>query len=652
MKLVYLLALLATAWANPSQPPLPTKMKNCIDHCKCKFTSLKSRIQIEDCDGPLILNETTFRYINKPSINVLSIANVIINQIQEDAFKGFDNLDDILILNSHIASIDAKTFNSIKRVKFADCRFEDRPDLFSEKMEELHFGNCQLQDIPKLNNLYKLTFLNLSSNLIKDVEIETFAELLNLEVLILSNNEIFKLPSLVFINNENLASLYLDNNPLKHFYLNTSSNIEILSIRNCHLKTFDEQSTQRLSSVVELYLSHNYIESLSARTLAHMKMLSNIDLSHNQLTILDDDVFAYNPHLTKIYLDNNKFDTLPNFYLKGEDNFLVHTFSCNNCSLKKLSSYVFENMRSMVDLKLSQNRFMNVDNAFQKIYSLKRLDISENNIAHFQIDTFSNNKNLETLNMASNPIMTLMPEVFAQNPVLREIDARNTSLTKLWSNTNNSLKNLHVLLLSNNQLTTLTSDDLKIMPKLELLDITNNPLFFDVQLCNLIDWMDRNEVAAIKAPTKVFSGFDRNDEEGFTSMQWKDIHNGQCPDPLDDLDEYNDNEYLDDIDDEVERSSLAVASYILSLTSAFVLSALVVLVVAVTLTLCLLKRNNAFNMHSANLPRFKISPWYTQPSIKKHSGSVYQILSEDISGPKTPKMSRYEFAPTPTVHSS
>ncbi|KAG5896137.1 hypothetical protein JTB14_011882 [Gonioctena quinquepunctata] len=608
----------------------------------------------------------------------------------------FKNLDDVVIRNARIGSIDDKSFDRVERLKFQDCGFEDIPALFSRKLAEVHFGSCHLEQIPNLNGLLSLTFLNLTGNYIKNLQIESFAQLFSLEELHLSNNEIFRLPPTIFINNQELNSLYLDNNPIKHFYLNTSENLETLSLKNCQLEKFDEESARKLSTLDELILSHNKIKTISSKALSHMKELSVIDLSHNQLTTLNDDIFSENSQLRKISLDGNNFETLPNFFLKNGKGFSTYTFSCKGCGLKTLPASVFENMSGMISLTLSHNKFMNVDGIFEKIASLKLLDISYNNIAYLSPATFINNRNLETLNIAGNPLMVLNPEVFANNGVLREIDARNSSLTKLWSNTNKSIKSLRKILLGDNHLGIVTNEDFDILPSLEAIDLNNNPLIFDDKLCDVIHRLDMNAVSPIEYTKNLFNSFERTygeDNDGFSTIDWKDFHNNKCPEVTtkvipeqiiptgvkneeagnddDDYDyDYNYDDDEDEEDDDTEEldkflshekdsfllerenNSLARASYVLSVTLAFILSAVIVLTVAVTVTLCVLRKNNNFNMQKANLPRLKIPLWNTVPGQKKHSGSVYRPLSEDLSGPKTPKLSRYDFTSAPTVHSS
>lgn len=693
----YFILLLVAQAAVCLIPVEPTSSKFCIDNCTCKFGKLPSLLQIINCAKPLVLNAKTFQSINKAVINVVSLENLIINKIQENAFSEFSNLDDVIVLNTKIGSIDAKAFTNVTRLRFQECGFEDSPDLFSEKLEEVHFGSCNLEEIPNLDGLLNLAFLNLTGNYIKNIEVEAFAELFELEELYLSNNEIFKLPATSFINNQDLITLNLDNNPLKYFALNTSDSLETLSLKNCKLDSFDEESTRKLTSLNELILSYNNIKNITTKSLSYMSELSVVDLSYNKLTKLDDNIFSANSKLIKITLDGNNFQTLPDFYLNNDESFSLYTFSCKYCNLKELSASVFENMEGMINLELSHNKFKNVDNLFEKISSLKLLDISHNIIEYLSPQTFVNNRNLETLNIAGNPLVSLNPEVFANNHILREIDARNASLIMLWSNYNKEVQSLRKILLSGNQLHTLTEDDIKVMPKLEAIDLNLNPFSFNTSLCLVLQHLEENNVLPIEYTKNINNGFDKTfgeDIDGFSTMKWRDFHHGVCPDyytpaptkevpyentkfvpvPVnkietldenedndddDDSSDYDDDQYTyDDTEDETstrmlkDDSSLARATYILSVTSVFVLSALVVLTIAVTITLCVLRRNNRFEMQRANLPRLKIPLWNTMSGQKKHSGSVYRPLSEDLSGPKTPKLSRYEFTTAPVVHTA
>ncbi|XP_050313258.1 leucine-rich repeat-containing protein 15-like [Anthonomus grandis grandis] len=696
MQIFLLLTVVSVALALPPVSPI-----NCIKGCKCKDI-LPNILSVVDCEGVLTINSTIFSRLDRRIITVMSFSNVIIDHITEDAFRRLPNLEDVIIKKAQIGSIDSKAFNNIKKVKFADCGFEDSPNITSEKLEEVHFGSCKLDVIPPLDNLFSLTFLNLSGNYIKNIDIMSFTELFDLESLILSNNEITRLPANVFTNNEELSSLYLDNNPLKAFYLNTTNKLETLSLKNCYLSTFDERSSERLTSVSDLNLSNNKITNLSAKDLAHMNQLTVVDLSYNSLRNLDNDIFSANPKLLKVTLDGNKLQNLPNFTLAHDEKFQIYHFSCKDCGLTTLHRNTFKNMPVIMSLNLAYNHFTSIENMFADIKSLRMLDISYNKISSLS-QAFENNRNLETLNIAGNSFTALNPNDFSNNKAIEKIDASRCKLKKLWSTNGTVLYSLRKLLLSENELTTLSIADFKIIPGLHDIDLHGNALEFDDKVCLVINYLESLSIYPT-IYTKGTEGPLSDDIDNFSSHGWYELHKGKCPaynsnnvhefddqgeyleddkdesfdafkklnvenDDKEDDNEEDDEEYDESYDSyndydkyeenndhpevvERENINLARVSYILSITSVFVLTALAVLIMAVVITLCILKRNNNFNMQKANLPRFKIPLWENQLTQKKHSGSVYRPLSEDLSGPKTPTMSRYEFAEAPTVHLS
>ncbi|ENN81195.1 hypothetical protein YQE_02385, partial [Dendroctonus ponderosae] len=682
-------------------------------NCECK-NILPNVVNVISCNGSLVLNSELFRTLDRNAVAVLTLSNVIISEIKEDAFTSMPYLENVVIENSQIGSIDEKAFNNVKYLKVADCGFEDSPNLSSEKLEELHFGNCRLDEIPALDKLYELRLLNLSGNYIRDIGITAFSQLFSLETLYLTDNQISRVPANVFVNNGELDSLYLDNNPLKTFYLNTSNSLESLSLKNCFLSTFDERSSSRLTSLSELNLSNNRISNLQPNHLAFMSELSVLDLSKNNLTKLENEIFSFNFKLRKIILDDNAFEVLPNFTLSNNHQFETYIFSCKNCGLTTGHPETFKHMPTIVSLNLSYNNFTFIDDMLIYISSLRLLDVSYNKLKVLT-GAFNSNRNLETLNIAGNPLMTLNPGNFINNKAINKIDARNCKLYTLWSNNATILESVKRLYLGENQLTSLSIEDMKVVPQLSIIDLHDNLFVFDNQMCNVINYLDARFVNLVDNSEKIADTPLMDDIDNFTPNGWLDLHKGICPEmtfnidegvdseeDLDNIDETlqdlqklsafkgeaddsaiddDDDEDEDDDDDEEEEDNyddeadnddvsiddllddaptaeiidgeninLARVSYILSITSVFVLTALAVLIMSVVITLCVLRRNNNFNMHRANLPRLKIPLWSTQLTEKKHSGSIYRPLSEDLSGPKTPKMNRYEFAATPTVH--
>jgi Leucine-rich repeat (LRR) protein len=662
-----LLAVASTALAKTAT------QTSCIVGCKCREDTRTGIVRIHDCDSPLVLTPEALADVSKKT-TTLSFKNVEITHIEGDAFKGFEDLEKVIVEDSTIGSIDSSAFDSglpeLGTINFSKVTFAEVPSLASQYLEELIFNDCQLRKVPNLEQLPALDFLNLANNFIKEINESTFVHVPSLEEVNLSNNSITKLPPYLFAKNEDFNTLNLDDNPLETFVLENCSALELLSLRNCKLTTFDSGATKNLKSLTSLDLSGNQISVLPIDVFEPIPDLNFLNLSNNKLVELDDDIFAENINLDRIVLDNNPLDHLPKFQANGEL-FKTYTFSCKNCGLKSID--VFENMRDLITLDLSNNQIQDIDGIFTKMQALKELSLSNNQIRTVGVNSFAANSSLKTLDLSGNPLLPLDPVVFATISYLKKLNISNSNLEQLWTNHNANLPSLEELYAKDNKLTVVTVDDVSVIPKLKLIDLENNPLACTESVDDLIYYLVSKSIYPKDAGESIIKTHEELRSDGDVTYNptraWEKLFPAECIiDSLEDTDAYNDldstsyeMEYnMDDKTDvDVQESvldtsgfNLAKASYILSITSVFILTALLVLFVAVVITLLILKRNKSFNMHNGNLPRLKIPLWHTTPGQKKHSGSVYKPLSEELSGPRTPIINRYEFKQTPQVHNS
>ncbi|XP_063929032.1 leucine-rich repeat-containing protein 15-like [Zophobas morio] len=648
---------------------------SCISGCKCDVLYTRN-LKIRDCDSPLILTKITLSDLPKET-PVISFTNVKITHIEDDAFTGFDEVKTVVFEDASIESIRPKAFEllpELTSLTFLRTKFAEKPNLSSPYLEELTINDCNLSEVPNLDNMPNLRLLNLADNLIKTIDKGTFSKSINLENLSLINNSITELPQSLFVENPNFIVLYLDHNPLTSLDLLFEPKLEILSLKHCKLTTLDRHTTQNLSVLNTLYLSGNEISVLPLDVFEPMKYLNNLDLSNNKVVELDDDIFLENYELDSLVLDNNQFERLPKFRSK-ESIFHIRTFSCKNCGLKSVKGS-FEDMDQLVTLDLSNNKLNDIDGVFTEMSNIKEIILSNNEITSVGVNSFGNNSELETLDLSNNPLLPLNPEVFKALPSLKTLNVSNCGLNLLWANHKAVFPSLEQLFVDNNQLNQLTADDMKIIPKYKSIDVQGNPLQCP-DFYKLIEYLTGNLMYPKDTQMKTHEDLQLDAEVMYkTEPKWGKIILSDCPLPDDDEEitdnddvDYEDEDEIDENsafydtengeDDGVEASvlttnslNLAKASYILSITSVFILTALLVLFVAVVITLLILKRNKAFNVRGGNLPRLKIPLWHTTPGQKKHSGSIYRPLSEELSGPRTPVINRYEFKQTPSVHNT
>lgn len=688
------LAVIGLSIQSPSPPlPAPTSAPTLAPELfpVCKIdTSNKNKLRITNCVDPLKLNAHVWKLWNiknKENIKNVFIAQTIIDGIENNTFEGFIDLRNVIISEAVINNIESNVFDGIdiETLHIKDSHLNFEPKLTSDTLAEFICNNCSLSEIPVLDNLPNLEYLNLTNNDIKSIELLTFSNLENLQDVSLVNNKLSYIPPNLFANNTELTKLSLDGNQLDTIEIRVPT-LEILSLESCHLRVFDELSSKELNEVIYLNLKNNQISNLTATSFNHMYMLETIDLSDNNLGVLDSRIFRKNLELDKIILDNNLLKTLPNFFIQTADGaFKVTYFSCNNCGISSITNQVFANMPELSTLLLARNNLDSLnDNSFSNLLDLIKLDLSDNQIRMIDEHAFSNNKKLRVINLSGNPLKSLDPIIFKENSVLKTLDVRCTQLKTLWSNHNTMLPSLEHLYASDNDITDLSIDDFKITTNLKIIDLTDNDIQSTPDTCALISKLRNIKSVKYDDKTQIW------DIPFYQNVSWDEIFDTDCKDFIIDPevssdyitkkfneDLFDDYRYADDDSDSAEdddtgldvddyeyeyeekspvaqiEDSLKAAS-ILSLTAAFICTAVIVLIAAVTITLCILKRNNTYNK---NLPHIKIPLWKdaylsNMKYQKKHSGSVYRPLSEDLSGLSTPKFNRYEFLATPTVHSS
>lgn len=654
----------------------------------------------------LSLTGEVFKKRGLQNVNSIHIENAVIKELDKSALAGLAGLSSFTIVNSSVGTVgfDALALASkLRIVKISNTPLV-AGSFVSSSLEELELSGCGLRNITNTTfaGLPQLTYLNVASNNISHVDHLAFSQLSNLEELTLEKNSISSLSPNIFENNGELVTLDISDNPLKNFSAQLASDLETLILKSCNLHhfngTFDD-----LDLLTHLDLSNNSIAHIPSNTFDKMEELEYIDLSSNKLTGLNADVFRSNSKLQKIILDNNNLTSLPKFVTHAEF-FETYYFSCANCSLITLDPKSFLSQNSIVILNLSNNKVQKVvPEAFAHLPSLIELDLSYNNIARLDKSTFSNLYALEKLSLAGNPLGAIDINLFSTTRSLKFLNLNGCALKQLWLQpVVGKIASLVHLNVASNNLVSLSQVELRAVPNLQVLDVSNNALECSPTVRDAMTWLTGHEVSPASVVTKMkdFQHLDyfyavKFENEVSAIDSWKQIIKNACKD-----DDYYDDEYDDagvtqppstilppstaappphtvadytddsynyldededdsdsDSDSEEEDAKVAIDFAQLEIESrqretfrarysyfwptlVFVFTALSVLFVAANIMLLMLRTRVA--PRGVNLPHIKIPQWSTNGKVKSHSGSVYQALSEDMSGSRTPIINRYE----------
>lgn len=610
------------------------------------------------------------------------------------AFASATNLTIVSITNSTLSTFENVKSTSLKELNLSGCKLK--------AVTKTNFIN-----------LPRLSYLNLANNNISKIDGLAFSKLFDLQVLILSDNNISDLHADTFKDNTDLVTLDLTNNPLKTFDINIHSELEKLVLKSLKLDYFSEKLSNELSLLNYLDVSNNRINfsknafekmgeleyiDLSNNELTSLDSKIFYTNSRLQKVILDNNNFTVMPKLIcnyesfEIYFLSCKNCSLR---LLPADSFkhlpAVIILNLSNNQLNGINLTAIQYLPSLIELDLSYNNITILNPlSFMKSTALSKLVLTGNPISTLDANLFHNNRVLKTLDLNFCKLQHLWKQ-----PVKGKIS---------------SLVQLNI---ANNSITSITPTDLQVVPSLQVLDVSNNPFQCDQNLRDAISWLSEHEVSPASAsPTwkthepisTLLAGKFVYPNNRVSS--WRELARQRCDDEhifdtevkqedeeeevnvipkqkekesedmlADDYDLYayfdseedpenSDNEIKNDtikhlIDEaEIDISELALESThyrkesrtrysFLWPTLVFIFTALSVLVIAANIMLLML-RTRMLPRH-VNLPHIKIPQWNTNGKMKKHSGSVYQPLSEDKSEPFTPIITRKQHVP---IHSN
>ncbi|XP_077983160.1 toll-like receptor 2 type-2 [Glandiceps talaboti] len=265
-----------------------------------------------------------------------------------------------------------------------------------------------------------------------------------------------------------------------------------------------------LGNLVDLRLSHSSISTLGEHVFSSMVKLEVLDLSSNQLTTLSSSTFSGLHNLQQLYLFGNNLSELPNDIFAdltklrkislSRNNFLCFTlvplqqlinveviyFDSNtisgNCtdinfqSFKKLQSVSLNNCGIDDDI-LSRIQFDDIE--------ITELNLNSNGIVALRPEVFTNLNHVMSLDLSNNLLTTRLIEsldvlyVFKNSSIKTlKLNNQRLPLNFITNNTFRGLRDtsLEELYLRMNNLTSLPDGGFQWLPHLKLLDIGANKL--------------------------------------------------------------------------------------------------------------------------------------------------------------------------------
>ncbi|XP_043932920.1 leucine-rich repeats and immunoglobulin-like domains protein 2 [Protopterus annectens] len=327
--------------------------------------------------------------------------------------------------------------------------------------------------IPEINTeqlqLYTtLEFLDLSSNLISEVGLDSFPQM-QLRYLNLSNNRITTLEPGCFQNiSTSLLVLKLNRNrismiPPKIFKL---PQLQLLELKRNRIKIVDSLTFQGMESLKSLKLQRNGISTLMDGAFFGLISIEELELEHNNLTEVNKGWLYGLRTLQKLHVSQN--------------------------AISKISADAWEFCQKLYDLDLSYNQLTRLDeSAFVGLTLLEHLNLGDNRVSHIAEGIFKGLSNLQALSLKNNEISWAIEdasELFAGLDKLTKLVLQGNKIKSIPKKAFAGLVSLEQLDLINNAIMSIQGDAFAHMALNELL-LNSSSLLCDCQLRWLPQWL-------------------------------------------------------------------------------------------------------------------------------------------------------------------
>lgn len=283
----------------------------------------------------------------------------------------------------------------------------------------------------KLKVLKDITWLTLYGNNIEDLEADTFADLMKVELLIIGLNKLSSLPLDLFKFNVKLRELWIqynnlgfvpddhfrNNNALRTIYADENSlrtvkcklerekeaqkcviNIELINEKSCKIN-FDDQSNPQVIRLVLIYGTAEYLPVMNQAVqkfknlreldvgflktkyverekLRIMKEITYISLFGNKIEVLEGDTFVDLKKVEKILLASNQLKNLHQDIFKN--NVKLEEVWLQDNQLEVLSRQLFLNNVELKNIYASGNRLKKININFLSLPNLQNIDLTGN----------------------------------------------------------------------------------------------------------------------------------------------------------------------------------------------------------------------------------------------------------------------------------
>lgn len=356
-------------------------------------TSSVQELDVSYCN---MQHTTAHTFKNMPGLMYLNLAGNNLSRVDPDTFKKLLDLEELDLSDNNITLLPEDVFS--ENTELATLHIQRNPidTVFGLQISDLltlNAGQTNIKFIgPSMfNGMTYIANLNLSGNSIEKIHNQAFHKLIELNYLDLSYNNLDFISSILIKYNIELDIFRISNNPnLKHLPVegfNCSAdqfNIYFFDASNCGLEEIYDDSLKTFTALSQINLAGNKIKTISNKVFSRSTKLVEINLAYNLLSTLDAKVFEKNQELGKLNLQGNPLKSL-----SAEMFIHIPLLTWFDVSRAELTSLwkVTKNQPATIPsnltfLNVSHNRITEIKQTeLDSLNKLRSLDISNNPLA-------------------------------------------------------------------------------------------------------------------------------------------------------------------------------------------------------------------------------------------------------------------------------